>query len=170
MHRERVDLRRAERHHAGDEVGPAARQHLREGAAAALADDRGALALLGDEAFQAPLEARQQHARAVDVGHDPGSAGPVPRALQPAGHHRERSVARHEARNQQHRAAAAVRHAVAAEDRIPQQRSGLEADSGLAPQRRPITQRNEARSSHRDLLTLIVGWDGSRYSRVTRRQ
>ena len=44
---------------------------------------------------------------------------------------------------------------------IPQQRSGLDAYTRLPPQRRSITQRNEARSSHRSLLTLIRGRDGS---------
>jgi hypothetical protein len=133
VHRERVDLRRAERHDAGHEIGPAVRQHLRERATAALAHDRGPLALLGDEALEAPLQPRQQRSRAVHVRHDSCPARPVPGALQPAGHHRQRAVARQEARDQQHRAAAPVRHSVAAEDRVPKQRGDLEADTGLAP-------------------------------------
>jgi hypothetical protein len=137
-------LRRPESHHAGHEVGPAVRQHLRERATAALADDRGPLALLGDEALETLLKPRHEGSGTVHVRHDPGPARPVSGALQPAGHHRERAVAGQEARDQQHRTAAPVCHAVAAEDGIPQQQCGLEADAGLAPERRTITKRNEA--------------------------
>ena len=161
MHRERVDLRRAQRNDPGHEIRPAACEHLGERAAAALADDRGLLSLFGDEPLEPLLQPRHQRARAVHVRHDAGPARPVAGALEPAGHHRQRAVARQKARDQQDRASAPVGHPVAAEDRVPQQRGGLEPDASLPPQRRTVTQRNEAQRSHRGLLTLSVRRDGS---------
>ena len=56
MDGERIDLRRAERDDAADQVGPAHGEHLRQAAAAALTDRDGALALLRDDALEPLLE------------------------------------------------------------------------------------------------------------------
>jgi hypothetical protein len=146
VHRERVDLRRAERDHAADQLGAALSEHLAERAAAALADDRRRAALPLHEPLEPFLEPWQHGAGAVHVGDDPGAAGAVAAALEPAGHHRERAVARQEARDQQHRATAAIGHAVAAEERVAHQGRGLETDSCLPPERGTGSQ--PARASH----------------------
>ena len=57
MDRERIQLRRAERHHAG-RVRPAPGEHPRDRAAAALADDHGAPSLFGDQPLEPLLEPR----------------------------------------------------------------------------------------------------------------
>ena len=106
--RERVELRRAERDHAADEVRPPPAEHPRDRPAAALADDDGSASLFRDELLEQLLEPRDDRARAVHVQPHPGPARPVAGALQPAGHHRERAVAGEEARDQEHRAAAAL--------------------------------------------------------------
>ncbi len=160
MHRERVDLRRPERHDARDEVGAPVREHLRECPAAALAHDRGRLALERHQALEALLEPRYQDPGAVHVGDDARPARPVARALEPARHHRERAVARQEAGDQEHRPPAAVDHSVAAEERVTQERGRLEADASLPPERRPDAERGEVRTSHADRATLDGTPDG----------
>ena len=58
MDRERVDLGRPQRDHAGDELGAPMGEHLGERAAAALPDDRRRPALELDEPFEPLLEPR----------------------------------------------------------------------------------------------------------------
>jgi hypothetical protein len=148
MDRQRVELRRAERDDSADELGPAARERLCQAATAALADERGATPLPGDQALESRLHAGKRRARAVHVRDHARPARPIAAASQPVAHHRERAVARQEARDQEHRLAATVGDAVAAEDRIAQKRRGLEAHPRLAPERRPGTAWDRRSSSH----------------------
>ena len=105
--------------------GRRAASDLGHAAAAALADHHRPLALLGDQALEPRLETVVSAPAAVDVGHHPGPRGPEAGAAQPVGHRRQRAVAGEEARDQQHRAPAAVAEAVA------------RAGSGRAAMRRP---------------------------------
>ena len=147
MDRERLGQRRAERDDARDEVGPALGDDAREVPAAALADDGGALALALDQDLDLLLEPLHGSLRAVDVHPDAGALRVVVRAAQPARHERERIVAREEARDQEDRLAAAVLDALAAEDRVTQERCKLEADAGLTPERWPGEERERGHPS-----------------------
>ena len=82
-------------------------------------------------------------ARAADVGAHPRPGGAVAGAAQPVGHQRQRAVAGHEARDQQHRAPAAVRRAPR---RAGSGRASARRPPGrtrLPPQRRARTARDE---------------------------
>ena len=86
--------------------------------------------------------------RAVDVGHHPGPRRPVAGAAQPVGHRRQRAVAGEEARDQQHRAAAAVAEAA------------RRARSGRAAARRPrgrIGPPARAAGANSDSVTFMAG-------------
>jgi hypothetical protein len=97
---ERIARGRAERDDPRDQVGPPRGEHLGEAAAAALADDGRPLALPLHERLQAPLEPLHAGARAAHVEAHPRPGRVVAGLAQPAGHHRERIVARHEARHE----------------------------------------------------------------------
>src|SRR3954471_22824046 len=133
---ERVELRRAERHDARHELRIAHREHLREVAAAALADDGDALAGGLGEALEPLGEAIGRRVRAVDVRADAGALRVVPGAAQPLRHQAERVVAGEEARDQQHRLAAGVLDALTAVHAAAEQRGGFETETALAPQGR----------------------------------
>ena len=135
MDGERVELRRAERDDSGHEVGPPHRQHLREVAAAALPDERDLLAVGLNHHLEPLLEPLDRDLRAVHVRSHPGLAGAVARSPKPAGHHRERVVAREEPRDQHHRLAARVGYALAADDGVAEERGELETEPSLPPER-----------------------------------
>ncbi len=139
---ELADGRGAERDDPGDEVGPAGGEHAGEDAAAALADDRDALAGGLGEALQAGLEPGQIGFRAADVGADPGAARVVAVLAQPARHRRHRTVAGQEAGDQEHRAAVAVGHAAAPPDRAAEERGRLDTGASFAPERGKVRKRN----------------------------
>ena len=75
MDGERVELRRAERDDAADEVGAPPAEHPGDRAAAALADDHGAPALGRDQLLEPLLEPGGDHAGAVDIGRMPARLG-----------------------------------------------------------------------------------------------
>jgi hypothetical protein len=139
----------AERDDALHEVRALDGERAGEHAPAALADDRDLLARVLGEALQAGLQPRAGLLGAADVGADPRAAGVVAVLAQPVGHGRQAAVAGEEARDQQHRAAAAVRHAVAAIDRAAPQVRQLESESRLAPQRRDVRDGGQVRHAQR---------------------
>src|SRR4051794_25203784 len=105
MNGELVLERRTEGDDAGDELGPAHRQHAGEAAAAALADDRDLLPALLGKAFESPLEPLGSTLRAVDVDRDAGATRPMARLLQPARHEVHRLIAWEEGGDQHPRLA-----------------------------------------------------------------
>ena len=136
MDRELVAQRAAQRDDAADQVRAAHGERPREYPAAALADDRDALAGGSDARLELVREARDRLVGAVAVRAQPARPRSIAAALQPVRHERQRAIAREEARHEQHRAAAAVGDARASPHRIRQQRRQFEARAGLAPDRR----------------------------------
>ena len=78
----------------------------------------------------------------------------MPGAAQPVGHQGERAVAGQEARDEEHRLAAAVLDAVSAQDRIAQESGRFQPDSRLPPEGRPMAAGDGDPSAHR--LTTIT--------------
>ena len=133
MDRERVELSRSERDHSGHQVRPAHREHLREVAAAALADDRHLLTARLGHRLEPLLEALHGIGRAGHVEAHPGLARVMSGAAEPARHQAKGIVAGEEARDQQDGLTAGVRDPIAVPDRVPQQCGGLQAQSALPP-------------------------------------
>ena len=156
VHRKRVDLGGAERDQPVHEVRPPARQRPGQASPAALPDEDGRAVLLVHQPLQPGLETGQGGARTVHVGHHPGPAGPVAAPAQPVRHDHQRPVPGEEARDEHHRAPFSRRHSLAAEDRIAQQRRGLEAEPGFPPDRRPRAAVRRS-GSHRGHCTLFNG-------------
>jgi len=119
MDGEGLDMRRAERDDPRNEVRAPPGQHTGQRAAPALADDHRAQAPALHQPPEAILEPLDGTPGAVDVGAQAGLAGVVAAGAQPARHERQRVVAGKEARDQQHRPAAAVGDLLAAVDGAP---------------------------------------------------
>ena len=144
----------AEGHDARNEVRPADREGPGDDAAAALPDDRDALAGLLEELLEALLHGTADGLAAVDVAADARAVGAVAETAEPAGHDGERAVTREEAGDQEDGPSVTGRLADAAPDVAAQQRCRLEADEALPPQRRSRRHRNMY--PHSDHLPLAT--------------
>jgi len=136
MHVERVIQRRAERDDLLDQVRLAVRQHFREDAAAAVADDRDARRGLVMHGQQRVDERSEHDLRIHHVECHTGEARAVADTAQPVELGAKSPVAREKAWNQQDWFAQAGRHVVPAKDGIPDQTEELERDAALEPHRR----------------------------------
>ena len=133
MHRERVHLRRPERDHAAHEPGAGtARARARLPPRLCPITVTGPPVPLGEplEPLGQPVE---RLAGAVDVRPRPGGLRAPARAAQPGGHDGERSVAGEEARDEEHPAPVAARHALAPQ--APDRAGSAASSSPVRPSR-----------------------------------
>ena len=144
MRAELVDGRRAERHDAADEVGPADGEHAGEDPAAALADDRDALPALRRELLEPLLEPLQVVLASSRRwrGCRRGGCGSRSRAASGSSCASEPSPAMKPG-DQQDRAPVAVGHAAAAPHRAARTaRAASTPAQALAPERGEVRKRD----------------------------
>jgi len=116
-----------------DRVRHPRREHLREHATTAVADQTHASIGLGADGHEPLAQPRDHVLGVLDVERDAGHVRRVADPLQPVAHDQHRPVARQKARDEEDRAAVPVRDAAAAKDGIPGQRREL-ADAYGVPQ------------------------------------